>query len=189
MGMKWLKWKQTQSKADVGKKTPWQIQQQKQQPATKGQVTSAEYSIVPSHSVSSSALKWQWKGSEGVEQTYLSSGVWAAMRDRRLLSARGHPDRLKEREERGERAKGQAEEEKDEEGRVSKCEGIERREEKDMSEGKSRMRGIPRSLRKGEDRRQEVNYWCISKSMTVFASRAHATSLPLACQDQIKYLN
>ena len=48
--------------------------------------------------VSSSAVKWQWKGSEGVEQTYLSSGVWAAMRDRRLLSARGHPDRLREKE-------------------------------------------------------------------------------------------
>lgn len=30
-----------------------------------------------------------------VEQTYLSSAVCAAMRDRRLLSARGHPDRLK----------------------------------------------------------------------------------------------
>lgn len=49
-------------------------------------------------SVSSGALKWQWKGSEGVQQTYLSSGVWAAMRDRRLLSARGHPDRLREKE-------------------------------------------------------------------------------------------
>lgn len=59
-------------------------------------------------SVSSSELKWQRKGSEGVEQTYLSSGVWAAMRDRRLLSARGHPDRLRE--------KRQAEEEKDEKG-------------------------------------------------------------------------
>lgn len=69
------------------------------------------------------------KGSGGVEQTYLSSGVWAAMRDRRLLSARGHPDRLRERRE----SEGQAEEEKEEGQRVwggwkEREEGRERRE-------------------------------------------------------------
>lgn len=78
----------------------------------------------------------------------MSSGVWAAMRDRRLLSARGHPDRLREKRER-KKSRGQAEEEKDEiGGEESQCEQIERREEKDMSEGKSRMQGIPRSFRK-----------------------------------------
>ncbi len=71
--------------------------------------------------------------------------MWAAMRDRRLLSARGHPDRLKGRR----KSEGQAEEEEDEkEGEEGECEGIERREEKDVSEGKSRMQGIPRSFRK-----------------------------------------
>lgn len=54
------------------------------------------------------------------------------MRDRRLLSARGHPDRLRESE-------GQAEE----------------GEEKDVSGGKSRMQGIPRSFRnKRADRKK-----------------------------------
>lgn len=33
-----------------------------------------------------------------VKHTYLSSGEWAAMRDRRLLSASGHPERLEEKE-------------------------------------------------------------------------------------------
>lgn len=42
-----------------------------------------------------------WKGPKGVEQTYLSSGAWAAMRDRRLLSARGHPERLREEKKQG----------------------------------------------------------------------------------------
>lgn len=64
--------------------------------------------------------KWQWKDSEGAEQTYLSSGVWAAMRDRRLLSARGHPDRLRERR----KSEAKAEEERKETGgEESKCEG------------------------------------------------------------------
>lgn len=56
------------------------------------------------------------KGSKGEEQTYLSSGVWAAMRDRRLLSARGHPDRLRERRKSG----GQARGEEDKEGKRGK---------------------------------------------------------------------
>ncbi|TNN25994.1 hypothetical protein EYF80_063870 [Liparis tanakae] len=51
------------------------------------------------------------KSSEG-EHTYLSSGVWAAMRERRLLSARGHPDRLRERRRGG---GGEEEEEEEEE--------------------------------------------------------------------------
>lgn len=67
------------------------------------------------------------------------------MRDRRLLSARGHPDRLRERR----KSEGQAEGEKGEKGgKESECERIERREKKVVSEGKSRMRGIPRSFRK-----------------------------------------
>lgn len=91
--------------------------------------------------------------------------MWAAMRDRRLLSARGHPDRLKEggeekrTKERGER-EGQAEEEGDGQGRVSECERIEReeREEEEVSKGKSRMQGIPRSFRKKRTDGKEVNY-------------------------------
>lgn len=74
----------------------------------------------------------------------MSSGVWAAMRDRRLLSARGHPDRLRKRR----KSEGQAREKGEKGGKESECERIERRERKDMSEGKSRMRGIPRSFRK-----------------------------------------
>lgn len=79
-------------------------------------LTSAEWSAVVLGGVSSSELKWQWKGNEGVEQTYLSSGVWAAMRDRRLLSARGHPDRLRE--------KRPAEEEKEKKGEMKGWGGL-----------------------------------------------------------------
>lgn len=58
----------------------------------------------------------------------MSSGVWAAMRDRRLLSARGHPDRLREKRRQSE-------------GKTRKARG-----EKDVSEGKSKY-GLPRSFR------------------------------------------
>lgn len=79
----------------------------------------------------------------------MSSGVCAAMRDRRLLSARGHPDRLKGEEkrnrERRERAKDRKKKRRTKKGGE---EASERRGEKEVSEGKSRMQGIPRSFRK-----------------------------------------
>lgn len=57
----------------------------------------------------------------------MSSGVCAAMRDRRLLSARGHPDRLRERR----KSEGQAEEEKDEKrAEEGECEGLKRERRK-----------------------------------------------------------
>lgn len=68
------------------------------------------------------------------------------MRDRRLLSARGHPDRLRGRRKSEGQAGGEKDKKKGDE--ESECEGIERREEKEVSEEKSRMQGIPRSLRR-----------------------------------------
>ena len=55
----------------------------------------------------------------------MSSGVWAAMRDRRLLSARGHPDRLREK---GERAKDRQRKRRTKKGDEESegCEGIEK---------------------------------------------------------------
>lgn len=70
--------------------------------------------------------------------------MWAAMRDRRLLSARGHPDRLRERR----KSEGQKERKVKKSDEESECEEIERREKKDMSEGKLSTAGIPRSFRK-----------------------------------------
>lgn len=70
--------------------------------------------------------------------------MWAAMRDRRLLSARGHPDRLRERR----KSEGQKERKVKKGGEESECEEIERREKKDMSGGKLRIAGIPRSFRR-----------------------------------------
>lgn len=75
------------------------------------------------------ALKWQWKGNEGVEQTYLSSGAWAAMRDRRLLSARGHPDRLREKEKERRTDRGRGE---NKEGGARGVRVLKRREERKM---------------------------------------------------------
>ena len=61
--------------------------------------------------------------------------MWAAMRDRRLLSARGHPDRLKGEERRGEKerkreSEGQVEEKdrKKEDEEASERRGGERNE-------------------------------------------------------------
>lgn len=62
--MSWLKWKASIAQARY-RITPWQMQQPRQQPATKDKWTSAEKSIVALDSVSGSAfevaVKRQWR--------------------------------------------------------------------------------------------------------------------------------